>query len=127
MVASFMLFVAVTLTFDIRMRRNPTPEAQATALNWRRDLKMLYLVSALIFIRSVYRLVEYAQGNSGSIMSNEWTFYVFDSTLMFSVMALLNILHPSHVKALLYGGLFSRWAGLKFEHVPDKVETGAEV
>ncbi|KAL3423501.1 hypothetical protein PVAG01_05248 [Phlyctema vagabunda] len=48
-------------------------------------------------IRSVFRLVEFSQGLNGELMSKEWYLYVFDSSLMFIVMALFNIWHPSRI------------------------------
>lgn len=101
LVASFGFFVVLTAVFDVRMQRNPPSKSQEMALNWRRSLISLYVVSALIFIRSTCRLVEYAQGNAGWLMIHEWTFYVFDSVLMITVMVVFNWVHPSKVVAAL--------------------------
>ncbi|KIM97692.1 hypothetical protein OIDMADRAFT_129749 [Oidiodendron maius Zn] len=103
LVASFGLFVIIALHFDIRMRHAPTAKAMSTALNWRQYLMVLYGGSILIFIRSVFRLVEYAQGNAGWLIRHEWTFYVFDAMLMFAVMVLFNVFHPIAIKAAVDG------------------------
>lgn len=114
LVASFGFFVLVALTFDVRMRKAPTMRSCSSRLNWRRDLQALYIASGLILARSIFRLVEYSQGNAGWLIRNEWTFYVFDSMLMFAVLILFNVLHPSHVNALLHGGKYSERMGLTF-------------
>ena len=111
LVASFGLFVFVALVFDVRMRRAPTARSRESGLDWRTDLRALYIGSALIFVRSIFRLVEYSQGNSGWLIEHEWTFYVFDSALMLAVMVLFNVLHPSHVTALLQGGRYFEKGG----------------
>ena len=71
---------------------------------WRTHLVALYAASVLIMIRSVFRLVEYLQGFSGYLLSHEVFLYMFDALLMFCVMVLLNIVHPSEVVALVNGG-----------------------
>lgn len=43
---------------------------------------MLYAVSVLIFIRSVFRIVEYGFGTDGYPLRHEWTLYTFDSVPM---------------------------------------------
>jgi hypothetical protein len=101
LVTSFSLFIIVALRFDIRMRHSPTSESLSTKLNWKRDLMALYGGSIMIFIRSVYRLIEYAEGDSGWLIRHEWTFYVFDSMLMFSVMILFNAFYPSPIEVVL--------------------------
>ena len=56
---------------------------------------MLYAVSFLIMIRSIFRVVEYIQGNAGYLLRTEWPLYVFDAMLMVIVMAVFLVLHPS--------------------------------
>lgn len=110
--ASFGLFVAIALVFDYRMRKTPTD--RGSQLNWKRELIILYLASFLILLRSVFRLVEYSQGNKGYLITQEWTLFVFDSILMFAALVLFNVWHPSHVKALLDGGKYSQKCGMKY-------------
>jgi hypothetical protein len=110
LVLAFTLFFSVALLFDYRIRRYPTEHSEATLLNWKAELRVLYVSSTLIFIRSVFRLVEYAQGNNGWTMRREWTLYVFDATLMWIVLIIFNIWHPSRVEAFLKGGKYSQKA-----------------
>lgn len=64
-------------------------------------------------VRSVFRLIEYAQGNAGYLISHEAHLYLFDSVLMFLTMALLVWEHPSQLNSklrgeeLLFDGAFS--------------------
>lgn len=48
---------------------------------------MLYVVSTLIMIRSIFRVVEYIMGHNGYPLRNEWTLYIVDALLMFGVVA----------------------------------------
>lgn len=69
----------------------------ALELPWKRHLYVLYATSALILVRSIFRVIEYIQGNAGYLLSHEVFLYVFDATLMFLVMVLFNWVHPSQV------------------------------
>ncbi|KAM3084448.1 hypothetical protein ACMFMG_001448 [Clarireedia jacksonii] len=87
--------------------------------NWETLLYVLYATSALILIRSAFRVIEFAGGNDGYLLSHEVFAYLFDATLMFFVMVMLNIFHPSDVmgdKAALRGStgmsLASRSSGV---------------
>ena len=63
----FGFFVLVTAIFHIRMRRRRSVNQQG----WQRLLYALYFSSALILIRSVFRLIEYAGGRDGYFMQKE--------------------------------------------------------
>ena len=65
--------------------------------NWETVLYVLYATSALILVRSAFRVIEFAMGNDGELLSHEAYAYIFDSTLMFLAMVTLNIFHPSSV------------------------------
>ncbi|KAI8719992.1 hypothetical protein NCS52_00443200 [Fusarium sp. LHS14.1] len=69
-----------------------------------RYLLVLYIVAGLIMVRSLFRLIEYAQGNSGYLISHEAYLYIFDSVLMFLTMILFAWEHPSQLNAKLQGG-----------------------
>lgn len=64
---------------------------------WKRHLYNLYITSGLIMVRSIFRVVEYLQGNAGYLLSHEVFLYVFDAVLMLAVMLLFNWFHPSEV------------------------------
>lgn len=78
-------------------------------------MRALYVASALILVRSILRLEEYAEGTTGFVLSHEYFLYIFDSLLMLCVLVLFNLVHPSEVYALLRGGKMSQ--GLKLHTV----------
>lgn len=100
--AFFGLFVVAGMSFHFRLNRWPTSLSRTT--HWRRHMWSLYWISLCIFVRSVVRFVEYAQGFSGNIVSHEVYLYIFDAFLMFIAMATLNWVHPSDVAASINGG-----------------------
>ncbi|CAG7978002.1 unnamed protein product [Penicillium salamii] len=99
----FTFFVITSIIFHRRMRQratiHPTEVRESHGLgisrSWESVLWGLYIASILILIRSVFRLIEYAQGNDGYLISHEAFMYVFDSTLMFFAMVAMNVFHPS--------------------------------
>ncbi|KAF2278442.1 RTA1-domain-containing protein [Westerdykella ornata] len=75
-------------------------DSNAHDLPWRRHMYALYTASALIMIRSVFRVIEYLQGNNGYLLRREVFLYVFDALLMLVVMVLFNWIHPAEVTDL---------------------------
>ncbi|TKA48795.1 hypothetical protein B0A55_12735 [Friedmanniomyces simplex] len=64
---------------------------------WRRHMMSLYIISLLIFARSIVRVVEYLQGFNGYIMGHEAFIYVFDAMLMFIAVSVMAYFHPGDV------------------------------
>ncbi|KAF3014889.1 hypothetical protein E8E15_004955 [Penicillium rubens] len=87
-VIMFGLFIVTSAVFEVRMRRSPPTEAFNNRINWIGRVRTLYAVSALILIRSIFRVVEYAAGNHGYPLTHEWMLYVFDSALMIICMVI---------------------------------------
>ena len=108
MLEVFGFFCVVTLIFHARMNKVPTPEALSPTNPWHKHLYTLYAASILIMVRSVFRAVEYIQGNDGYLLRNEVFLYIFDGVLMLAVMVVFNVIHPSVVKAYLKGGNVSK-------------------
>ncbi|KAH7017247.1 putative RTM1-like protein [Ilyonectria destructans] len=102
-VVVFSLFAVTAGIFHKRMRQNPTTKVLAQNLPWQSHLLVLYGASLLIMVRSVFRLIEYAQGNDGYLISREIFLYLFDSVLMLATMVVFAWYHPSEVHALLKG------------------------
>ncbi|KAH7330413.1 RTA-like protein [Rhexocercosporidium sp. MPI-PUGE-AT-0058] len=111
----FACFIIVAIHFHRAMATDPMQRSQS-AMPWRKHLITLYLVSVLIMIRSVFRVVEYVQGFSGYLLSHEAYLYIFDAVLMFAVMAILNLVHPSEVAAYMNGGNVAKM-GWKMERI----------
>jgi hypothetical protein len=105
----FSVFIIASTIFHHRIRRNPTQRLMGTNLaphSWHKATSEtvmlgLYVASILILIQSIFRLIEYAQGNDGYLISHEVFMYVFDSTLMLITMIAMSICQPSSVLAPL--------------------------
>lgn len=95
-----------------RRRAEMTQDGYATIgahqLPWRRHMHVLYAASGLIMIRSVFRVVEYLQGNNGYLLRHEYFLYIFDAVLMLVVMCLFNWVHPAEVTDLYQKRLAAR-------------------
>lgn len=103
-IAFFGFFVISATVFQRRIITNPTPESVGDYVPWQKHMYALYTTSILILIRSIIRVVEYAQGADGVLLSTEVFIYVFDAMLMFLVMAIFVVIHPSEVNCLLGRG-----------------------
>lgn len=96
----FGLFVVSAALFYRRLDANPKPttfrlDACSRKGGWRGVMHVLFLTSALIFIRSVFRFVEFTGDHDSPMMTSEAYIYICDSLLMVGVMAALLYLHPS--------------------------------
>ncbi|GCB24955.1 protein RTM1 [Aspergillus awamori] len=100
----FSLFVITSIKFHRGVSTTPSRRVLHSQAPWKRHMYALYGGSALIFVRSLFRLIEYAQGNDGYLVSHEVYLYIFDALLMVLVMALFAWVHPSEVHALLTPG-----------------------
>ncbi|KAI1344238.1 RTA1 like protein-domain-containing protein [Xylariaceae sp. FL0016] len=88
----FGFFMVTAVIFQHRFVHSSIVESMhQKSINWRRHLNVLYAVSALILVRSIFRVIEYLQGNDGYLISHEVFLYVFDAVLMMSVMVLFLI------------------------------------
>lgn len=78
----------------------------------------LYGSSILILVRSIFRVVEYLQGWDGYLLRNEAFIYVFDALLMWLVMVIFVVVHPSEVNCLLgRGRVMTTKGGLSISEV----------
>lgn len=96
-VVFFGFFIVVAGIFHYRIARFPTNRSQSLSIPWERYLYILYIASLLIMVRSVFRIAEYVMGQDGILLKHEIYLYIFDATLMFLMMVLFNIWHPSKI------------------------------
>lgn len=82
----FGLYMVSIAMFNIRFRKDPMAAA-AQDIPWQSTLNMLYMTSAFVLIRNIFRVAEYAGGSDGYLLGVEWGVYVFDATLMTLTMA----------------------------------------
>jgi hypothetical protein len=87
------------------MRKASTP--RGLEVPWQMHMVAMYITSVLILIRSIFRVIEFLQGNAGYLMRSEVFIYVFDAVLMLFVLLTMNWIHPSQIRSLLKGG---KWA-----------------
>ncbi|KAF4452332.1 RTA1-domain-containing [Fusarium albosuccineum] len=99
----FGFFMIISVAFYLRISRQPTRRSQNALNPWRKHLFVLYLSSLLIMIRSVFRLVEYVQGEDGYLLGSEVWLYVFDAALVLVVVILFNLVHPSQMRGMVGG------------------------
>ena len=110
----FGFFLISAIIFQLRISRRPTSMSVADYVPWKKHMTALHLSSVLILVRSIVRVVEYIQGPEGVIMSNEVFIYVFDGLLMFLVLVIFVVIHPSEVNCLLgRGSVMTAKGGLK--------------
>jgi hypothetical protein len=94
----FGLFVICATVFHRRLSHAPTPVSlrlERLKLGWRDVTRVIFLASALIFIRSIFRLVEFTGSIDSPMMKTEAYLYICDSTLMFLVLSILIYWHPA--------------------------------
>ncbi|KAI7771455.1 hypothetical protein LZL87_010895 [Fusarium oxysporum] len=94
----FGFFVITSILFHTRLLKCPTPESLRGDVPWARYLYVLYATSFLILVRSIFRVVEYLQGNKGYLISHEVYLYVFDAILMALVMLIFMIWYVKHLQ-----------------------------
>ncbi|OHF01553.1 RTA1 protein [Colletotrichum orchidophilum] len=99
----FGFFVVIAVAFHYSINSAPTGRSNSS-IPWRKHMMALYLGSFLVMVRSIFRAAEYLQGFDGYLLSHEAYLYIFDALLMFLVMVLFNIIHPSEIVAILAGG-----------------------
>ncbi|KAI1340677.1 RTA1 like protein-domain-containing protein [Xylariaceae sp. FL0016] len=96
------LFVILAVTFHARCRKNGIHHVKVD-----QSLLTLYISSAIIVVRCIYRTVEFFDLYSvdydapdfdpttlSAIIRYEWLFYVFEASLMLCNSVLLNVRHP---------------------------------
>ncbi|KAM0228719.1 hypothetical protein ACHAP5_011870 [Fusarium lateritium] len=91
----FGFFIITTIIFQMRMSKDPTALSQDPSNEWTKHIYMLYAVSLLIMVRSVFRVAEFAMGAEGYLLKHEWTLYIFDSTLMLLVVGIFYWRYPA--------------------------------
>lgn len=90
----FGMFVVTSIIANRRLCKNHWPKDGPYRIQWQTMLNVLYIGSILILIRSIFRVIEYAQGYGGYLMSHEVYMYIFDILLMFVVTCIFIYWHP---------------------------------
>ncbi|KAI1478991.1 hypothetical protein K445DRAFT_329050 [Daldinia sp. EC12] len=101
--AFFGAFVILAGVFHYRMNKTPTFQASLPQVRWQHYLVTLYVVGVIIWVRSLFRVIEYLQGNDGTLSRSEVYLYIFDAALVLIAMLWMNWYHPSEIGVLLRG------------------------
>lgn len=94
---SFALFGLTAILFHMRVRKSLTVRLYQVDQSWIQTMYMLYGASALIIVRSVFRIIEYVLGMDGYPLTHEWTLYVFDAIPMLAVSTVFYYRYPSNL------------------------------
>ncbi|KAF5690189.1 Rtm1p-like protein [Fusarium denticulatum] len=94
----FLAFVACCVVFHRRFRVHLRHTSMPVAIRWEAYLNMLYFTSALILVRNIFRVVEFAMDKEGYLQQKEWPTFVFDSVLMLLVMVAFYIRYPDNLQ-----------------------------
>jgi hypothetical protein len=95
----FGVFIIIAVEFHCSMNASPT--GRSYTVPWKKHLYVLYGGSVLIMVRSIFRAVEYLQGNDGFLLKQEMYLYFFDALLMILVMILFSWYHPAEISAII--------------------------
>lgn len=94
----FAVFIVVAHTFCTRLRKQPTEMSRRPEIGWLTMLYVLCGVSLLIMLRNLFRVIEYASGRDGYLLTHEWPLYVFDAALMLAVVGILLWWFPTSIR-----------------------------
>ncbi|KAI8344877.1 RTA1 like protein-domain-containing protein [Choanephora cucurbitarum] len=87
-----LVFFACYGCITIYVHRSPQEYHVAHQPNAKRRLIFcLYVTIILLYIRSIYRVAEYASGYDGVIATTEWAFYVFDTLVIAASFAVYSV------------------------------------
>ncbi|KAK0637995.1 Protein RTM1 [Lasiodiplodia hormozganensis] len=86
---------------DIEPAPGSNNSSSEPGVAWRKHFWVLMGASSLVFLRCVFRVVEYMSGRGAEFQNQEWFVYVFDAVLMLGVVVLFNVVHPSEVTRML--------------------------
>ncbi|KAJ5593682.1 hypothetical protein N7537_010586 [Penicillium hordei] len=92
---AFLCFIAMSAVLQIRLQSSPTEPSARFFVSWKNHMWALYLVSVLVFVRSLYRFIEFAAGAGTIMVNSEVCLYLFDASLFFLVAVCLAVVHPA--------------------------------
>lgn len=95
----FSFFLTISLIFWKRMRSSAKLYSvpQYGKHTWKSLMKLLFAAAIIIILRCVYRIIEFAQGNDGYLVSHEIFMYIFDAIPMFLVQVMFHFVHAGDV------------------------------
>ena len=105
-VLTLLIFQVLCLDFALRTLRrmksmggaalDPTHATLRKSFKFQMFLVALALSTLCIFIRSIYRVAELAEGWEGSLIKNQKMFIGFEGAMVIVAVLVLNIFHPGY-------------------------------
>ena len=93
--AAFVVFILLAWRIHGKLSREAT--FLSTRVVWKPYFCILYITSLLVLVRNLVRIVEFVQGEEGTIASHEAFLYVFDAWPMFMVLLGLAVFYPGRL------------------------------
>lgn len=92
-------FLSISLIFWKRMTKSSKQFAipQYGKHSWDTLLKMVLAAAVIIILRCVFRVIEFAQGHSGYLVSHEIYLYIFDAAPMLIVQIMMHFVYAAEV------------------------------
>ncbi|KAF2852505.1 RTA1-domain-containing protein [Plenodomus tracheiphilus IPT5] len=115
---AFAVFLLMAVLLHVRLIRGPTVVSERPHVHWRRHVWTLYAVSVLIIVRSLFRLVEFAQGPDGTIVNTEALMYVFDAALLWAATVAFAVVHPGMLFRTIQKNEGASWSNIDEGHMP---------
>ncbi|KAF1995602.1 RTA1 like protein [Amniculicola lignicola CBS 123094] len=97
-ILAFGFFVIVAAVWHKRLASNETAAARSGVIPWKKYAYLLYAASMCITIRNACRVVEYAMGRDGFLITHEWTLYMYDCALMINTLAICLVWYNPNIK-----------------------------
>lgn len=99
LILQIMIFAFFVLVAGIWHRRlSARPTGAAAELPWKKYIIFLYGASVCITVRNVCRVIEYAMGKEGYLLSHEWPLYVYDFLPMVITLAVCVTWYDPNIK-----------------------------
>lgn len=92
-------FLCIALIFWKRMSRSSKQYAvpQYGKHSWDKLLKMVLAAAVIIILRCIFRVIEFAQGHDGYLVSHEIFIYIFDAGPMLVVQVMMHFVYAAEV------------------------------
>lgn len=92
-------FLCISLVFWQRMSKSSKKHAvpQYGKHAWDKLLKMVLGAAVIIILRCIFRVIEFAQGHSGYLVSHEIYMYIFDAAPMLVVQVMMHFVYAAEI------------------------------
>jgi hypothetical protein len=96
--------------FNISTKILSTPNSNAA----------LFLATATLFVRTVFRAIELSEGFEGKLANNQLQFMILDGAMVIIASICMTVMHPGF-------GFEKRWNEAKFSFFDDKAGSDQEI